>query len=261
MGLTISNNSNSLYAVNAATNTWTTVSSTIQPNMINWNAGVTCDRKFAVDTFIRNVRISDRMVRGLIIDLPDLKSVILQLAMTFQSLSESFLDDFYDDLGSDDKHDMCISQRLSLDFIERHPDLLDDKECAEAISIFQELNQRFMTKHADKLEWNALSGNQSMSIAFIRKNIDRVKLDRLLVRQTNDDEYVNAVLSEFNCRDIRDAMLVISALSWHHELSEDNISSYIDMIDFNSPLLCDREFEDPSISTYRCLVCGSVGKR
>jgi hypothetical protein len=256
------NANSSAYAVNAAS-TWSNnlaVSSTAMPNAIHWNAGVTCDKSFAIDTFLRNVKVSDQLIRGMIIDLPAFKSMILMLSVSFQILSEGFIEDFYNDLTKDDRHNMCICQKLSIEFIERHPDLLDDKECAEAISIFQELNQRFMSKHASKLEWDALSGNQSMSIPFIRKNIDKVRLDKLLVRQQYDDDFINRVLSEFDCHDIRDSSLVLSAMSWHHDLTEENIRDYIDMVDFHSPKLCDREFDDPSISAYRCILCGASGK-
>lgn len=256
------NANSSIYAVNSA-NAWNnnlTVSSTAMPNTIHWNAGVTCDKSFAIDTFLRNVKVSDQLIRGMIIDLPAFKSMILMLSVSFQILSEGFIEDFYADMTKDDRHDMCICQRLSLEFIERHPDLLDDRECAEAISIFQALNQKFMAKHAGKLDWDAMSGNQSMSIPFIRKHIDRVKLDKVLLRQQNDDDFVNRILGEFDCHDIRDSSLILSTLSWHHDLTEDNIRNYIDMVDFHSPKMCDREFDDPSISAYRGLVCGVSGK-
>ncbi len=208
----------------------------------------------ALKSFVASVKLSEQLLRFIIAEFPNSVNDIMLAAIDHQELSNDFLESFYDALSIRAKRLMCIAQPLGVRFIERHIDLLDDEECVENICSFQKLTMRFIDIHADKLDWDKLSGGQRFTMPFIRKHADKISLNLLVRRGDLSDKTINAILSEFDCSCISAATW--SAISWHYSLSESNILSNIDNIDFNSYNLKTRKFKNRSITAYRMLKYG-----
>lgn len=113
----------------------------------------------------------------------------------FQELDEQFLRDFKDKV---DWGIICINQKhikeeffeeeeikgcykmsqitqreLSLPWLERHANEFDEQSWNN-ICCFDDLSEKFMDKHSDKLNWMTTSGNQKFSIKFAEKYKDKI---------------------------------------------------------------------------------------
>jgi hypothetical protein len=79
------------------------------------------------------------------------------------NLSEDIIEEYYDKIKLPD---LCIHQKLTFNFIDRHIDEFDFT-CWNAIATYQELTEKFIDKYKDKINWSSVCIHQTLSEDFI----------------------------------------------------------------------------------------------
>ena len=215
----------------------------------------TYDISYFVSSIFSCDDVSETTLRSLIIDLKAANKMddsYYDTLLRNRTLSEKFLSDFYDKF---DKAVMYQYQTLSLDFIKKHlDDVLNVKDTCRSVCLYQNLTEEFIELISDSAIWDAIAANKHIkfTVSFLLKYIDKFNDEALKELCKNDSintGVFNALLEALP-EEIR-YRLDWEAISWHKDLTEENILNNLDFIDFNSLLLATRKFKDDVITCFR----------
>ncbi len=211
--------------------------------------------EYTIRQLFADEEISETTIRSIIIDMNKSgksEQIDYNNLLTCRTLSEKFLNDFYDKF---DKGALYRTQQLSLEFIKKHlDDIKENPDACRELSYHQRLDEEFIDMFADHINWAGLATNTQIkfTVSFLLKyieNFDDLALKSLCQNDAISTGVFNALLQSMP-EDIR-YRLDWESVSWHKELTEENIVNNIDFIDFNSLLLCTRKFKDDVITCFR----------
>ena len=203
----------------------------------------------------QNEDISETTIRSILVDMKKAgkeDSIDFSTLLSSRELSEKFLNDFYDKFN---KAELYRTQSVSLDFIKKHlNDVKDNEDACREICYRQQLTEEFIELFSDHVNWAGIASNKyiKFTVSFLLKYIDRfddLALKSLCQNDSINTGVFNAFLEQLS-DDIR-YRLDWEAISWHKDLTEENILNNLDFIDFNSLLLATRKFKDDVITCFR----------
>lgn len=250
------NNSNafsSLYTVGSSniassiTSPYTSLSNYI--SLDDYVSGVKTSDVSAMKLFLSNVKLQEYQIRALLASKDTAELVDFDILSENQTLSMHFIKDYFNKFNPSS---LCKYQNLDSDFIEEH--FSEFKASITALSLEQHLTLDFIEKHKDALRWDCLARNTKINIDydFVLKYIDLFSNeDGLQFLSSNtkitDDDF-NKIISDVSY-DILDKFNW-AEISYCRHLTEENIFNNIDRLDFTSPLLLNRDYENEAIPVF-----------
>jgi phosphoribosylanthranilate isomerase len=112
---------------------------------------------------------------------------------------------------------LCMFQRVSVDFIRKHQDIINWK----MISIHQYLSEEFIEEFAHKVKWIYICLFQKLTKDFIRKMIKFVDWQSIAFRQLDFDEdkdFINEFDKELTKRDSKNKFKFWSIKGKYHRI-------------------------------------------
>jgi hypothetical protein len=89
------------------------------------------------------------------------------------------------------KHNLdLMRKKYSEKELEENIELFDNYDL-RVMSYYQNLSEKFIEKHSDKVFWNYISESQKLSEVFIKKHINKIKIDFLM-----DNKYISKELKK-----------------------------------------------------------------
>lgn len=241
---------NSLYTVgsNMTTSAYTTTLSNYI-TLDDYLPNVKTSDVSAMKLFLSNVKLQEYQIRALLASKDTAELVDFDILSENQTLSMHFIKDYFNKFNPSS---LCKYQNLDSDFIEEH--FSEFKDSITALSLEQHLTLDFIEKHKDALRWDCLARNTKINIDydFVLKYIDLFSNEdglQFLSANTKitDDEF-NKIISDVPY-DILDKFNWVE-ISYCRHLTEENIFNNIDRLDFTSPFLLNRDYENEAIPVF-----------
>ena len=250
------NNSNtfsSLYTVGSSniasniTSAYTSLSNYI--TLDDYVSSVRTSDVSAMKVFLSNVKLQEYQIRALLASKDTAELVDVDILSENQTLSMHFIKDYFNKFKPSS---LCKYQNVDSEFIEEH--FSEFKDSITALSLEQHLTLDLIEKHKDALRWDCLARNTKINIDydFVIKYIDLFSNeDGLQFLSSNtkitDDDF-NKIISDVSY-DILDKFNWVE-ISYCRHLTEENIFNNIDRLDFTSPLLLNRDYENEAIPVF-----------
>ena len=93
---------------------------------------------------------------------------------------------------------------LSIEFIERHIDIINNFNLWSNVCQMQDLNEDFIEKYKDKVKWKDITKYQNLSENFIEKHLDYIKgfSSDLIQRNDLSEQFLEKHIDMFNITDL-----------------------------------------------------------
>lgn len=242
---------------NSTLNTYTNSLSYISNRIDTIEDFFSTNNKQRMSALLREIQFEEYQLRALLAAHQTAEIIDMDVLISTQKVSELFLEDFYNIIN---KEKMCASQKLSLTFINKHFDDLENAGAISQLCLNQKLSISFINKHKECLKWDSLARNSNIDFTydFIFENLplferdnaiqyfsENIKIDNDMLNkliETMDEDYID----KLNWQDI----------SFRTILTEDNILRNLNRLTFESPLLKLRHYENVDIPVFMNLKYG-----
>lgn len=134
-------------------------------------------------------------------------SRVLNHLVWYDVLDEETLEDYIIPKQKNNKEIMemiFMQDTLSIEFIERHIDIINNLNLWSRVCQMQNLNEEFIDKYKDKVKWKDIVEYQNLSENFIEKHLDYIKgfSTKLLQYKDLSEQFIEKHIDIFKLLDL-----------------------------------------------------------